>query len=54
MASHVATTVRKALAKFQTERDRIEMAALDKLLSAGRGQKSGPRKPGRQGARKQQ
>ena len=52
MAKHMATTLRKTLAKVLTERDRIEMAAIDKLLSAGRGLKGGGRKPGPQRARK--
>ena len=52
MAKRVTTTLRKTLAKALKERDRIEMAAIDKLLSAARGPKGGGRKPGSQGARK--
>ena len=48
MTNRATITLRKALAKVLTERDRIEMAALDKLLSAGRGPKGGGRKPGPQ------
>ncbi len=52
MAKHMATTLRKTLAKALTERDRIEMAAIDKLLAAGRGPKAGGRRPGPQRAPK--
>ena len=52
MANRVTTRLRKTLAKVLTERDRIEMAAIDKLLAAGRGPKSGGPQAAPQGARK--
>jgi hypothetical protein len=46
----VTTTLRKALARIQVERDRVEMAAVNELLSLGRAKKAGGRKPGRRRA----
>ncbi len=50
MAKPITTTLRTALAKVQAERDRIEMAAVNQLLSVGRVKKDGGRKPRRRRA----